>query len=225
MVEKRIFTTREINQALSKQLEVTRTVQLSGLKGQHCIAVGMPAGTVVQVAGNAGDFFGALTNGGSLTLNGNAGRFCGDNMLSGEIIVNGDSGWGAGQYLRGGTLTVKGECKGPVGQLMKAGTVIIDGSAGREVGKYLMGGQIIVAGDAGERTGENMMSGVILLRGEPRSLGLNARISKVGAEDIERLKFLHRQYRFRGITDEEMFSDFQKVTAETRRPLVGEASR
>jgi len=225
MAEKRIFTTREINQALAKQLGVTRTVQLSGLKGQHCIAVGMPAGTVIQVAGNAGDFFGALNMGGSLTLNGNAGRFCGDSMLSGEIIVNGDSGWGAGQYLRGGTVTVKGDCKGPVGQLMKAGTVIIDGAAGREVGKYLMGGEIIVAGDAGERTGENMMSGVILLRGEPRSLGLNARLSKVAPDDIERLKFLHRQYRFRGITDEEMFSDFQKVTAETRRPLVGEGGK
>lgn len=225
MADKRIFSTREINQALAKQLEVTRTVQLSGLKGQHCIAVGMPAGTVIQVAGNAGDFFGALNSGGSITLNGNSGRFCGDSMLSGEIIVNGDSGWGAGQYLRGGTLVVKGECKGPVGQLMKSGIMIIDGAAGREVGKYMMGGEVVVAGDTGERTGENMMSGVIFLRGEPRSLGLNARLSKLNAEDMERLKFLHHQYRFRGITDEEMFSEFQKVTPESRRPLVGEAGK
>jgi glutamate synthase domain-containing protein 3 len=225
MADKRIFTTREINQALAKQLEVTRTVQLSGLKGQHCIAVGMPTGTVIQVAGDAGDFFGALNAGGSVTLNGNAGRFCGDSMLSGEIVVNGDAGWGVGQYMRGGTVAVKGECKGPVGQLMRTGTVIIDGAAGREVGKYLMGGEIVVAGDAGERAGENMMSGVIFLRGEPRSLGLNAHLSKVTAADIERLKFLHQQFRFRGITDEEMFAEFQKVTAEHARPLTGEAGK
>jgi glutamate synthase domain-containing protein 3 len=225
MADKQIFTSREINQALARQLEVTKTVQLTGLKGQHCIAVGMPTGTVIQVAGNAGDFFGALNAGGSLTLNGNTGRFCGDSMLSGEIVVNGDAGYGVGQYLRGGTVAVKGDCKGPVGQLMMAGTVLIDGAAGREVGKYLMGGDIVVAGDAGERAGENMMSGVIFLRGEPRSLGLNARMSKVTATDIERLKFLHKQYRFRGITDEEMFSEFQKVTAEHARPLTGEAVR
>jgi len=225
MADKKNYTTREINQAVARQLEVTRTVQLSGLKGQHCIAMGMLAGTVIQVAGDAGDFFGALNAGGSLTLNGNAGRFCGDSMLSGEIVVNGDAGWGVGQYLRGGTVAVKGECKGPVGQLMKAGTVMIDGAAGREVGKYLLGGEIVVAGDTGERTGENMMSGVIFLRGEPRSLGLNARLSKVTPPDIERLKFLHKQYRFRGITDEERFFEFQKVTPEHGRPLTGEAAR
>lgn len=225
MAERKNFTTREINQDIARHLEVTRTVQLSGLKGQHCIAVGMPSGTVIQVAGNAGDFFGALNAGGSLTLNGNAGRFCGDSMLGGEIMVNGDAGWGVGQYLRGGTLAVKGECKGPVGQLMRSGTVLIDGPAGREVGKYLMGGEIVVAGDTGERTGENMMSGVIFLRGEPRSLGLNARLSAVTSSDIERLKFLHKQYRFRGITDDEMFADFRKVTAEHGSPLTGEAVR
>jgi len=223
MAEKQIFTSREINQALAKQLEVTRTVQLTGLKGQHCIAVGMATGTVIQVAGNAGDFFGALNAGGSLTLNGNAGRFCGDSMLAGEIVVNGDAGWGVGQYMRGGTIAVKGECKGPVGQLMKAGTILIDGAAGREVGKYMMGGEIVVAGDAGEHAGENMMSGVIFLRGEPRSFGLNARITKAAAGDLERLRFLHKQYKFRGITDDEMFSEFQKVTPEHARPLTGEA--
>jgi hypothetical protein len=83
MADKRIFTTQEINQALAKQLEATRTVQLSGLKSQHCIAVGMPAGTVIQVAGDAGDFFGALNAGGSLTLNSGTLSFPGGtNMLA-----------------------------------------------------------------------------------------------------------------------------------------------
>ena len=225
MPEKRIFTTREINLALARQLEVTRIVQLSGLKGQHCIAVGLPAGVTVQVAGTAGDFFGTLNNGASLTLNGNAGRFCGDSMLSGELVVNGDAGWGSGQYMRGGTLAVKGDSKGPVGQLMQAGTLIIDGSTGTEAGKYMAGGEIVVAGDTGERTGENMMRGVIFVRGEPRSLGLNTRLSPVSAEDLERLRFLHKQYRFRGLTSEDMLVDFRKITAESRRPLVGEVTK
>lgn len=225
MPEKKIFTTREINQALAKQLEVTRTVQLSGLKGQNCIVVGTPAGSIIQVSGNVGDFFGALNDGGSLTLNGNAGRFCGDCMSSGELIVNGDALWGAGQYLRGGSVIVKGDCKGPVGQLMKAGTIIIDGNAGREAGKYMMGGEIVIAGNTGERTGENMMGGAIFVRGEIRSLGLNARASKVTGDDIEHLKYLHKQYRFRGMVDEELFADFQKVTPESRRPLVGGAPK
>ena len=225
MPEKKISTTREINQALAKQLEVTRTVQLSGLKGQNCIVVGMPAGAVIQVSGNVGDFFGALNGGGSLTLNGNAGRFCGDCMMAGELVVNGDALWGAGQYLRGGSIVVKGDCKGPVGQLMRAGTILIDGNAGREAGKYMMGGEIVIAGNAGERTGENLMGGAIFVRGEIRSLGFNARASKATREDIEHLRFLHKQYRFRGIVDEELFSDFQKVMPESSRPLVGEAPK
>jgi len=225
MPEKKISTMQEINEALAKQLEVTLNVQLSGLKGQDCIVAGMPAGAIIQVSGNVGDFFGALNDGGSLTLNGSAGRFCGDSMSSGELIINGDALWGVGQYLRGGTIVVKGDCKGPAGQLMRSGTIVIDGGAGREVGKYMMGGDIVIAGNTGERTGENMMGGAIYVKGEVRSLGLNARSSKPTAEDLERLKFVHKQYRLRGLLDEEAFNDFQKVAAETARPLVGEAPK
>ena len=96
-------------------------------------------------------------------------------------------------------------------------------TVGREAGKYMMGGEIVIAGNTGERTGENMMGGAIFVRGEIRSLGLNARASKVTGDDIEHLKHLHKQYRFRGMVDEELFADFQKVTPESSRPLVGEA--
>lgn len=222
MPEKRISTTREINQALLKQLEFTRTVQLSRLGGQHCVAVGLPAGCTVQVEGNAGDFFGALNNGASLSLNGSAGRFCGDTMVSGELVVNGDCSSGAGQYMRGGTLVVKGDCRGTAAQMLRGGTVVIDGAAGREVGRYMMLGEVVVVGDAGELAGENMMGGVIYILGEPKSLGLNARLSKPAPEELERIRFLHRQYRFRRVQEEETLSEFRKISPETRRPLIGE---
>ena len=222
MAERKIVTTSEINRALLKELEVTKTVQLTRLGGQHCVAVGLPAGCTVQVEGNAGDFFGALNAGASLSLNGNAGRFCGDTMSSGELVVNGDCGSGAGQYMRGGTLVVKGDCRGPAAQMMRGGTVVIDGSVGRAAGKYMMLGELVIAGDAGELTGENMMGGVIYILGEPPSLGLNARISRPGPEELERLRHLHRQYKFRRVQDEEALSDFQKISPETRRPLIGE---
>ncbi len=222
MPERRISTTREINEELLKQLELTRTVQLSRLGGQHCVAVGLPAGCTVLVEGNVGDFFGALNNGASLSLNGSAGRFCGDTMLSGELVVNGDCGSGAGQYMRGGTLVVKGDCRGTAAQMLRGGTVVIDGSAGREVGRYMTLGDVVVVGDAGELAGENMMGGAIYILGEPKSLGLNARLSRPTPEELERLRFLHKQYRFRRVQDEESLSDFQKISAETKRPLIGE---
>lgn len=225
MPETKLYKTEDINRAIRKQVEMGEVAPVSGLKGHDTIAVGMPAGAVIQVSGNAGDFFGALNAGGTLTLNGDAGRFAGDMMTAGEMVLNGDAKWGVGQYLRGGIIMVKGDCKGPAGQLMKAGTIIIDGSAGREVGKYMMGGQIIVNGNTGERTGENMSGGAIFVKGEVRSLGLNARLSKPTGDDLERLRYLHKQYRFRAIHDDEAFSDFQKVTPESPRPLVGDAPK
>jgi len=221
MAEKKVYTPREINQLIWKRFETDRDVFVSPLKGQPYIAVGIPSGKIVQVQGDAGDFFAALTSGASVTLNGNATRFCGDSMFGGELIVNGDTGTGTGQYMRGGMLVVKGDCKGTVGQLMRGGTIIVDGRAGKEVGKYMMGGEIIIAGDTGERTGENMMKGTIYLQGEPASLGLNAKLQKLATEDMERLKYLHKQYKFRKIREEELLAEFQKVVPETSRPLTG----
>lgn len=225
MPETKLSRTEDINRAILKMVEMGEPAPVSGLKGHDSIAVGMPAGAAIQVSGNAGDFFAALNNGGTITLNGDAGRFAGDLMTAGELVVNGDAMWGVGQYMRGGTIVVKGDCKGPAGQLMRGGTLIIDGSAGREVGKYMMGGELVINGAAGERAGENMMGGVIFVKDEVRSPGLNARISKPSADDLERLRYLHKQYRFRGITDDEVFSEFQKITPESPRPLLGEAPK
>ena len=225
MPETKLYKTEDINRAIRKQVDLGEPAPVSGLKGHDAIAVGLPAGAVVQVSGSAGDFFGALNDGATLSLNGDAGRFAGDLMTAGELILNGDAKWGVGQYLRGGVIMVKGDCKGPAGQLMKAGTIIIDGSAGREAGKYMMGGQIIINGNAGERAGENMAGGAIFVKGEVRSLGLNARSSKPTAEDLERLRYLHKQYRFRAVHDDEAFGEFQKISPESPRPLVGEAPK
>jgi len=225
MPETKLSRTEDINRAIRKMVELGEPAPVSGLKGHDTIAVGMPSGAVVQVSGNAGDFFGALNDGGTLTLNGDAGRFAGDLMTAGELILNGDAMWGVGQYMRGGRIMVKGDCKGPAGQLMKSGIIIIDGNVGREVGKYMMGGQIIVNGNTGERAGENMMGGAIFVKGEVRSLGLNARLSKPTIEDLETLRYFHKQYRFRALHDDEAFNDFQKITAESPRPLVGEAPK
>jgi glutamate synthase domain-containing protein 3 len=89
----------------------------------------------------------------------------------------------------------------------------------------MAGGHIIVNGTAGEHTGENMSGGAIFVKGEVRSLGLNARSSKPSAEDLDKLRYLHKQYRFRAVHDDEEFGEFQKITAEQPRPLVGEAPR
>jgi hypothetical protein len=70
-----------------------------------------------------------------------------------------------------------------------------------------------------------MMGGVIFVKDEVRSPGLNVRISRPGADDLERLRYLHKQYRFRGITDDEVFSEFQKLAPESPRPLIGEAPK
>jgi hypothetical protein len=76
----------------------------------------LPLGRRLQLDGNAGDFVGALLEGGEVTVAGNVGNYAGIGMKAGVLHIKHSAGKYAGESMRGGTLRVDGY----IGSLGKA---------------------------------------------------------------------------------------------------------
>jgi len=68
----------------------------------------LPRGRRLQLNGNAGDFVGALLEGGEVVVAGNAGNYAGIGMKAGLVHITHSIGKYAGEGMRGGTLRVDG---------------------------------------------------------------------------------------------------------------------
>jgi hypothetical protein len=88
----------------------------------------LPRGRRLHLEGNAGDFVGALLEGGEVVVAGNVGNYAGVGMRAGLLHVRHSTGKAAGEGMRGGILRVDGHI-GSLGSA-KQGTVY---EAGRQV--------------------------------------------------------------------------------------------
>jgi hypothetical protein len=68
----------------------------------------LPRGRRLQLEGNAGDFVGALLEGGEVHVSGNAGNYAGIGMKDGLIHIRHSTGKYTGEGMRGGTLRING---------------------------------------------------------------------------------------------------------------------
>jgi hypothetical protein len=68
----------------------------------------LPRGRHLQLEGDAGDFVGALLEGGEVTVTGNAGNYAGIGMRSGLLRIGYSSGKHTAEGMRGGTIRVQG---------------------------------------------------------------------------------------------------------------------
>ncbi len=68
----------------------------------------LPHGRRLRLEGDAGDFAGALLEGGEVIVNGNAGSYAGVGMKDGLVRITYSCGKHAGEGMRGGTLRVEG---------------------------------------------------------------------------------------------------------------------
>jgi len=82
-----VSTSKDINSAIKKQLNRSKTVKITGLNGQNHVAIGLDTEKQLTFEGSAGDFFGAFNDGTILNLKGSARRFLGDTMSKGGIIL------------------------------------------------------------------------------------------------------------------------------------------
>jgi hypothetical protein len=81
----------------------------------------LPPGRRLRLEGDAGDFVGALLEGGEVTVTGNAGNYAGIGMKTGLLHIRHSTGKYTGEGMRGGTLRINGHI-GSLGKV-KHGTV------------------------------------------------------------------------------------------------------
>ena len=126
-----ISTTKEINEALRKQMVSASSVKISGLDGQDNIAVGIDKNVKVLVDGKAGDFFGALNKNAEITLKGDADSFSGYMMGGGKIFIDGNAGGMLGHKMGNGMIVVSGDVES-LGNVL-GGSLFVKGEI-RDVG-------------------------------------------------------------------------------------------
>ena len=126
-----ISTTKEINEALRKQMVSASSVKISGLDGQDSIAVGIDKNVKVLVDGKAGGFFGALNKNAEITLKGDAGNFAGYMMSEGKIFIDGDAAGMLGHKMGNGMIVVSGDVES-LGNIL-GGSLFVKGEI-RDVG-------------------------------------------------------------------------------------------
>ncbi len=208
---------REANERLRAYGEAGEDVEVLNPDARHHIGVGLTAPITVKVRGSAGYFCAGLTDGARFEIDHNVGWGLGDNIYNGTVIVGGNAGAIAGVAIRGAEIVIKGNMGSRSGQVMKAGTLLCCGNANFMAGYMMYGGRIIILGQSGERVGEDMSAGDIYVAGKIDSLGSDAEMGDIAAEEVDSIReFLDRhEIPFKGT--------FQKVVNAGKRLRYGTA--
>lgn len=215
-------TPRELNRALKQAAPENDRILIENPNAMHYMAAGLTEPVEVVIDGSAGYFAGTMIHGARVHINGNAGWFPADNMTEGEVIIDGSAGDGVGQGIYGGTVVVRKSVGARTGEIMKNGTIIIGGNSGFMSGLFMMGGRIIVLGDISDDAGESIIRGTIYVGGNIQSLGKNAKVEELEAEERKELNELLEEYDFH--LEEEKYQNFRKIVPRSARPFYGQES-
>ncbi len=150
---------------------------------RHHIGVGLTDEITVRVRGSAGYFCAGLTDGPRFEIDNNVGWGLADNMYRGSVVVGGNASAIPAVAIRGAEVVVRGNIGSRAGQVMKAGTLCCAGNANFMAGYMMYGGRIIILGESGERVGENMTAGDIYVGGAVHSLGADAMLTDLPADE------------------------------------------
>ena len=187
------ITTREANEKIRGCGAEGEDVEVVNPDARHHIGVGLIHPIHVHVRGSAGYFCAGLSDGARFTVDNNVGWGLADNMYTGSVVVGGNAGAIAGVAIRGAEVVVRGNLGSRAGQVMKAGTLACVGNANFMAGYMMYGGRIIILGNSGEKLGEDMSGGDIYLGGSLESLGSDAKVTDVGAAEVDDIReFLDR---------------------------------
>lgn len=210
---------REINRTIKKAAKEYDRIIIKNPNAMHYMLAGLTDPVEVVIDGSAGYFAGTMINGAKVHITENAGWFPADNMTGGEVIIDGAAGDGVGQGIYDGTVVVRRNVGSRTGEIMKNGTIIVGGNSGFMSGLFMMGGRIIVLGDISDDAGESIIRGTIYVLGDIKSLGKNAKIEEINAEDKKELKELLPAYGFE--LEEEKYNEFRKIVPKSKRPFYG----
>ncbi len=203
------------NELLRKLAEHEDLIEVLNPDAKHHIGVGLTSPTTLKIRGSAGYFCGGLSDGARIEVDSNAGWGLADNIYNGTVIVGGNAGAIAGVAIRGAEVVVKGNIGSRAGQVMKAGTLLCCGNANFMAGYMMYGGRIIILGDSGEKVGEDMSAGDIYVAGRINSLGSDAELTDMPADESDSIaEFLDKhEISFRG--------GFQKVVNAGKKLRYG----
>lgn len=183
----------EANKLLREHGAKGEDVEIVNPDARHHIGVGLIHDIRVRVRGSAGYFCAGLTDGPRFEIERNVGWGLADNMYKGSVVVGGNAGAIPGVAIRGAEVVVRGNMGSRAGQVMKAGTLCCAGNANFMAGYMMYGGRIIICGDSGERVGEDMTGGNIYVAGRLQSLGTDAKLIDLPADELDSIReFLER---------------------------------
>jgi glutamate synthase domain-containing protein 2 len=187
------LSVRDANEQIRGHGERGEDVELVNPDARHHLGVGLVGDITVRIRGSAGYFCAGLTDGARFIVDRNVGWGLADNMYKGSVVVGGNASAIAGVAIRGAEVVIRGNMGSRAGQVMKAGTLCCAGNANFMAGYMMYGGRIIILGDSGERVGEDMTAGDIYVAGQVQSLGSDAMLTDLPADELDDIKaFLDR---------------------------------
>lgn len=180
----RELSTREVNRALA-ELPDGAVVHVVEPWGRHNLGVGLTNRIDVCIDGDAGYFIGGLGDGPDITVEGFVGWSVAENLMSGTVRVRGNASECAGASSHGGILVIEGDASSRAGISLKGGTLVVGGDVGHMSGFMAQAGTILVGGDAGHALGDSLYETVIYVAGKIASLGSDARVEELTADDVQ----------------------------------------
>ena len=178
---------RELNQYLHSDAGKASpgTIEVHHPDGAHSIAAGLNAPVKVVVHGHAGYYAAGMNMHADITIEGSAGTGVAENMMSGRVRVKGFASNSAGASAHGGLLVIEGNAALRCGISLKGGNIVVGGSVGSFSAFMAQAGRMVVCGDAGDGLGDSLYEAVLYVKGSIKSLGADAQLEPMGAQDLQ----------------------------------------
>ena len=181
---------RDLNQFLHGDLKGVERVRVDNPDGAHSIAVAVDAPVRIEVGGHAGYYAAGMNKQATVLIEGNAGPGVAENMMSGRVEVAGFASGGAGASAHGGLLVIRGDAGLRCGISLKGADIVVAGDVGSFSAFMAQAGRIVICGNAAEGLGDSLYEAVLYVRGTIQSLGADAEIQPMTAEDHASVKEL-----------------------------------
>ena len=203
---------RELNQFLHSDAGKASpgTIEVHHPDGAHSIAAGLNAPVKVVVHGHAGYYAAGMNMHADITIEGSAGTGVAENMMSGRVRVKGFASNSAGASAHGGLLVIEGNAALRCGISLKGGNIVVGGSVGSFSAFMAQAGRMVVCGDAGDGLGDSLYEAVLYVKGSIKSLGADAQLEPMGAQDLQIVTDLLAQADM----TQHRASDFKRVASK-----------
>ena len=203
---------RELNQYLHSDAGKASpgTIEVHHPDGAHSIAAGLNAPVKVVVHGHAGYYAAGMNMHADITIEGSAGTGVAENMMSGRVRVKGFASNSAGASAHGGLLVIEGNAALRCGISLKGGNIVVGGSVGSFSAFMAQAGRMVVCGDAGDGLGDSLYEAVLYVKGSIKSLGADAQLEPMGAQDLQIVTDLLAQADM----TQHRASDFKRVASK-----------